>query len=91
MFFYLRRNLKLIFLLSIINLNFLLTKNSFCADIENLGSISSTSSHSGVINNSNNITNLTESNCNSTAAFNSFLRPASESPMLSKPEMKMNK
>ena len=59
MFFYLRRNLKLIFLLSIINLNFLLTKNSFCADIENLGSISSTSSHSGVINNSNNITNLT--------------------------------
>ena len=39
----------------------------------------------------NNIPNLTESNCNSTAAFNSFLRPASESPMLSKPEMKMNK
>jgi len=59
MFFNLRRNLKLIFLLSIINLNFLLIKNSFCADIENSGSISSSSSHSGVINNSNNITNLT--------------------------------
>lgn len=58
-FFNLRRNLKLIFLLSIINLNFLLIKNSFCADIENSGSISSSSSHSGVINNSNNITNLT--------------------------------
>ena len=58
-FFNLRRNLKLLFLLSIINLNFLLIKNSFCADIENSGSISSTSSHSGVINNSNNITNLT--------------------------------
>jgi hypothetical protein len=59
MFFNLRRNLKLIFLLSIINLNFLLIKNSFCADIENSGSISSSSSYSGVINNSNNITNLT--------------------------------
>jgi hypothetical protein len=59
LFFNLCRNLKLIFLLSIINLNFLLIKNSFCADIENSGSISSSSSFSGVINNSNNITNLT--------------------------------
>ena len=70
MFFYLRRNLKLIFLLSIINLNFLLIKNSFCADIENLGSISSDRSHSGVINNSNNITNLTnKGSVNATGNF----------------------
>jgi hypothetical protein len=58
-FFNLCRNLKLIFLLSIINLNFLLIENSFCADIENSGSISSSSNFSSVINNSNNITNLT--------------------------------
>jgi len=39
----------------------------------------------------NNIPNLTESNCDCTAIFKSSLRPASESPMLSKPEIKMNK
>ena len=61
LFFKLCRNLKLIFLLSIISLNFLLIKNSFCADITNSATISSSGSFSGVINNFNNITNLTNS------------------------------
>ena len=62
MFFYLRRNLKLIFLLSIINLNFLLIKNSFCADITNSGTISTSASYANGISNIGTITNLTNSN-----------------------------